>query len=184
MLWPEPPAACACRSQTCRPSLPKKKSPREYALTTSTSQVTSAASYSPPTPGANAPLSFKSAPPSLARPLSASASTSRSSTSPSRYIRASRASPPSCTRTSSSPPTSRASPCRPSAGIAGAAGHSKPKLQKTGSQAIIAGVVLQLVVLAAFGTLGLNHLVRVARWMRKARGPRLRGSGRLAWPQL
>ncbi|TQW00483.1 hypothetical protein V2A60_001562 [Cordyceps javanica] len=51
-------------------------------------------------------------------------------------------------------------------GIAAAAGHTKPKLQKTGNQAIIAGVALQVVVLAIFGALGLDYLVRVARWMR------------------
>ncbi|OAA80144.1 RTA-like protein [Akanthomyces lecanii RCEF 1005] len=58
-------------------------------------------------------------------------------------------------------------------GIAAAAGHSKPKLQKTGNQAIIAGVALQVVVLAAFGALGLDYLVRVARWMRR---PEAQGS--------
>ncbi|KAJ6781978.1 hypothetical protein PWT90_01264 [Aphanocladium album] len=58
-------------------------------------------------------------------------------------------------------------------GIAAAAGHTKPKLQKTGNQAIIAGVALQVVVLAFFGALGLDYLVRVARWMRK---PEAQGS--------
>ncbi|ATY62553.1 RTA1 domain [Cordyceps militaris] len=51
-------------------------------------------------------------------------------------------------------------------GIAAAAGHDNPKLQKTGNQAIIAGVALQVAVLAVFGALGLDYLLRVARWMR------------------
>ncbi|KAM3466623.1 hypothetical protein MY5147_001950 [Beauveria neobassiana] len=58
-------------------------------------------------------------------------------------------------------------------GIAAAAGHDKPKLQRTGNQAIIAGVALQVVVLAVFGALGLDYLLRVARWMR---GPEAQGS--------
>lgn len=58
-------------------------------------------------------------------------------------------------------------------GIAAAAGHNKPKLQKSGNQAIIAGVALQVAVLAIFGIMGTDYIVRVARWMRK---PEAQGS--------
>ncbi|KAJ6789188.1 hypothetical protein PWT90_05909 [Aphanocladium album] len=51
-------------------------------------------------------------------------------------------------------------------GIAAAASNTKPELQKSGNRAIIAGVVLQVLVLGAFGAMGTDYLVRVSRFMR------------------
>lgn len=51
-------------------------------------------------------------------------------------------------------------------GIAAAAGHDKPDLQETGNRMIIAGIVLQVIVLGIFGGLGLDYLMRAARFMR------------------
>lgn len=51
-------------------------------------------------------------------------------------------------------------------GIAAAAGKTKPELQKTGNRAIIAGVVLQVLVLAFFGIMGTDYLVRVTKWLK------------------
>ncbi|KID67973.1 RTA-like protein, partial [Metarhizium hybridum] len=53
-------------------------------------------------------------------------------------------------------------------GIAAAAGHSNPKLLEGGNRAIIAGVVLQVLVLAVFGALAADYLARAARHMRSA----------------
>lgn len=49
-------------------------------------------------------------------------------------------------------------------GIAAAAGRDKMDLLQHGNRAIIAGIVLQVVVLAAFGTLSGEFLWRVKRW--------------------
>ncbi|KID79512.1 Efflux pump himE [Metarhizium brunneum] len=51
-------------------------------------------------------------------------------------------------------------------GIAAAAGHSNPKLLEDGNRAIIAGVVLQVLVLAVFGALATDYFARAARHMR------------------
>ncbi|EXU96797.1 RTA1 like domain protein [Metarhizium robertsii] len=53
-------------------------------------------------------------------------------------------------------------------GIAAAAGHSNPKLLEGGNRAIIAGVVLQVLVLAVFGALATDYFARAARHMRSA----------------
>ncbi|KID86517.1 RTA-like protein [Metarhizium guizhouense ARSEF 977] len=53
-------------------------------------------------------------------------------------------------------------------GIAAAAGHSNPKLLEDGNRAIIAGVVLQVLVLAVFGALATDYFARAARHMRSA----------------
>lgn len=64
-------------------------------------------------------------------------------------------------------------------GIAAAAGKTKPELQKTGNRAIIAGVVLQVIVLAFFGIMGTDYLVRVTRWLKT---PEARGTqGQRIW---
>ena len=55
-------------------------------------------------------------------------------------------------------------------GIAAAAGHDKPKLQKDGNRAIIAGVVLQVMVLFMFGILGTDYFIRVRRRFRANEG--------------
>ncbi|EFY92466.1 RTA1 domain protein, putative [Metarhizium acridum CQMa 102] len=53
-------------------------------------------------------------------------------------------------------------------GIAAAAGHTKPRLQEDGNRAIIAGVVLQVLVLAVFGAMGTDYFARAARHVRTA----------------
>ncbi|TWU72805.1 hypothetical protein ED733_004246 [Metarhizium rileyi] len=50
--------------------------------------------------------------------------------------------------------------------IAAAAGHTNPRLQRDGNRAIIAGVVLQVLVLAVFGLMGADYLLSAARHMR------------------
>ncbi|KAH7369216.1 RTA1 like protein [Plectosphaerella cucumerina] len=51
-------------------------------------------------------------------------------------------------------------------GLAGAAGNKNPKLLQGGNRAIIAGVALQVVVLLAFGVLGVDYWVRLRKWVR------------------
>lgn len=50
-------------------------------------------------------------------------------------------------------------------GLAAAAGKTNKKLLDGGNRAIIAGIALQVVVLAAFGALGLDYYLRVRRYM-------------------
>ncbi|OAQ68820.1 RTA1 domain-containing protein [Pochonia chlamydosporia 170] len=57
-------------------------------------------------------------------------------------------------------------------GIAAAAGHTKPKLQKDGNRAIIAGVVLQVLVLGAFGIMGSDYFLRARKHMRSDKASR------------
>lgn len=51
-------------------------------------------------------------------------------------------------------------------GIAAAAGHTKPALQRDGNRAIIAGIVLQVLVLGFFGFMGADYFIRVGKFMR------------------
>ncbi|KYK59113.1 RTA1 domain protein [Drechmeria coniospora] len=51
-------------------------------------------------------------------------------------------------------------------GVASAAGHAKPALQRSGNRLIVAGVALQVVVLLLFGLLALDYWLRVRRAMR------------------
>ncbi|KAJ6447218.1 RTA1 domain-containingprotein [Purpureocillium lavendulum] len=51
-------------------------------------------------------------------------------------------------------------------GIAAAAGHDNQSLQRSGNRAIIAGVALQVVVLAAFGLMGADYWRRALRHVR------------------
>ncbi|CEJ90269.1 Putative RTA1 like protein [[Torrubiella] hemipterigena] len=51
-------------------------------------------------------------------------------------------------------------------GIAAAAGRTNRHLQESGNRAIIAGVVLQVIVLAIFGIMGVDYLVRVSKYMK------------------
>lgn len=62
-------------------------------------------------------------------------------------------------------------------GIAAAAGHTNQKLQESGNRAIIAGIVLQVVVLGFFGIMGADYLVRAAKWVKK---PEAQGTPGLA----
>ncbi|GJN69796.1 hypothetical protein PLIIFM63780_000007 [Purpureocillium lilacinum] len=57
-------------------------------------------------------------------------------------------------------------------GIAAAAGHENRKLQRAGNQAIIAGVALQVVVLALFGLMGADYWRRAIRFVRSGEAPR------------
>ncbi|CAM1511717.1 Fc.00g092300.m01.CDS01 [Cosmosporella sp. VM-42] len=50
-------------------------------------------------------------------------------------------------------------------GIASAAGETNPKLSRSGNQAIIAGVALQVAVLAIFGAMSLDYYLRVRKFM-------------------
>lgn len=50
-------------------------------------------------------------------------------------------------------------------GLAAAAGKDDKKLLDGGNDAIIAGVALQVVVLLAFGVLGMDYYVRVRKFM-------------------
>ncbi|KAH6673937.1 RTA1 like protein [Plectosphaerella plurivora] len=62
-------------------------------------------------------------------------------------------------------------------GLAGAAGNKNPKLLQGGNRAIIAGVALQVVVLLAFGVLGVDYWLRLRKWVRavEAAGGTLEG---------
>ncbi|KAJ0162011.1 Sphingoid long-chain base transporter RSB1 [Colletotrichum tanaceti] len=51
-------------------------------------------------------------------------------------------------------------------GLAAAAGQTNKKLLDGGNQAIIAGIVLQVVVLMLFGATGADYWIRVRRWAR------------------
>lgn len=51
-------------------------------------------------------------------------------------------------------------------GIAAAAGRTNRNLQQSGNRAIIAGIVLQVIVLAFFGVMGVDYLVRVSKYMK------------------
>jgi hypothetical protein len=51
-------------------------------------------------------------------------------------------------------------------GIAAAAGHDKPKLTQDGNRAIVAGVVLQVAVLGAFGFMGTDYFLRARKHLR------------------
>ncbi|UNI13249.1 hypothetical protein JDV02_000006 [Purpureocillium takamizusanense] len=57
-------------------------------------------------------------------------------------------------------------------GIAAAAGHENRKLQRAGNQAIIAGVALQVVVLALFGLMGADYWRRAARHVSSGKASR------------
>ncbi|KAM5347934.1 hypothetical protein ACJ41O_007758 [Fusarium nematophilum] len=50
-------------------------------------------------------------------------------------------------------------------GVAAAARRDQPDLAQNGNRTIIAGVVLQVVVLLAFGAMGVDYYVRVRRYM-------------------
>jgi hypothetical protein len=50
-------------------------------------------------------------------------------------------------------------------GLAAAGGRDNPKLADGGNNAIIAGIVLQVIVLLAFGGLGIDYFLRVRRYM-------------------
>ena len=50
-------------------------------------------------------------------------------------------------------------------GLAAAAGHENKKLLDGGNNAIIAGIALQVVVLSAFGALGIDYWIRVRKYM-------------------
>jgi hypothetical protein len=50
--------------------------------------------------------------------------------------------------------------------LAASAGYTNKKLLDGGNHAIIAGIVLQVVVLAFFGTVSLDYYLRVKRWVR------------------
>lgn len=50
--------------------------------------------------------------------------------------------------------------------IAASAGADKLELLKTGNRAIIAGICLQVVVLAFFGTVVTDYYLRVKRWIK------------------
>ncbi|KAJ0384813.1 hypothetical protein COL922a_007598 [Colletotrichum nupharicola] len=51
-------------------------------------------------------------------------------------------------------------------GLAAAAGQTNKSLLDGGNRAIIAGIVLQVVVLMAFGAAGADYFIRVRRWAR------------------
>lgn len=59
-------------------------------------------------------------------------------------------------------------------GLAAAAGSTNRALLDGGNRAIIAGVALQVVVLLAFGVLGVDYWVRLRKWVRAAEA---RGGG-------
>lgn len=50
--------------------------------------------------------------------------------------------------------------------IAASAGSDKPELLKTGNRAIIAGICLQVVVLAFFGVAAVDYWLRAKRWVK------------------
>lgn len=60
-------------------------------------------------------------------------------------------------------------------GIAAAAGRTNATLQRDGNRAIIAGVALQVVVLAFFGIMGADYLVRVNKHMKTPEAKRTEG---------
>lgn len=60
-------------------------------------------------------------------------------------------------------------------GIAAAAGRDNATLQRDGNRAIIAGVVLQVLVLAFFGIMGTDYLIRVVKHMRTPEARRTEG---------
>lgn len=49
--------------------------------------------------------------------------------------------------------------------LAASAGHEKPNLLEHGNRAIIAGICLQVAVLAFFGTTSLDYYFRVRKWI-------------------
>ncbi|TDZ24600.1 Sphingoid long-chain base transporter RSB1 [Colletotrichum orbiculare MAFF 240422] len=55
-------------------------------------------------------------------------------------------------------------------GIAAAAGQTNKKLLDGGNQAIIAGIVLQVVVLMLFGVAGADYWIRLRKWARTGSG--------------
>ncbi|KAG5658350.1 hypothetical protein KAF25_010531 [Fusarium avenaceum] len=50
-------------------------------------------------------------------------------------------------------------------GVAAAAKRNQPDLAKNGNRTIVAGVVLQVIVLLAFGTMGTDYFLRVKKYM-------------------
>ncbi|KAK0611318.1 RTA1 like protein [Immersiella caudata] len=56
-------------------------------------------------------------------------------------------------------------------GLAAAGGRKNPKLLQHGNRTIIAGIVLQVVVLGVFGLLGGEYLIRVRKWVRNGPAP-------------
>lgn len=51
-------------------------------------------------------------------------------------------------------------------GIAASAGSTNEALLAAGDHAIIAGIVLQVIVLLCFGTMSIDYWLRVRRWVR------------------